>query len=165
MELNWLSVLGIALGLAMDALAVSIAAGLTIDSVTPRHVFRVAFHFGLFQFVMPIVGWLAGEQLADRVHGYDQWLAFVLLACVGGKMLWEALRQEQGKQPRSHARATWCALAGHEPRRPGGRIEYGFPGGFDVASQRGHRNCHGHINPSRTCASTYPWLDSRPSKP
>jgi manganese efflux pump family protein len=90
MDLPWLSLLGIALGLAMDAFAVSIAAGLTVNAVTPRHVFRVAFHFGLFQFMMPVVGWLAGGPLAKQVGGFDHWLAFVLLACVGGKMLWEA---------------------------------------------------------------------------
>ena len=90
MELHWLGILGLALGLAMDALAVSIAAGLAVEAVTPRHVFRVAFHFGLFQFVMPVVGWLAGQSLAGQVGGYSDWLAFVLLAFVGGKMLWEA---------------------------------------------------------------------------
>jgi len=90
MELHWLGILGLALGLAMDALAVSIAAGLAVEAVTPRHVFRVAFHFGLFQFMMPVVGWLVGESLARQVGGYSEWLAFALLSFVGGKMLWEA---------------------------------------------------------------------------
>ena len=48
----------------MDAFAVSIAAGLTVASVTYRHTFRLAFHFGLFQFMMPVFGWLAGRRLA-----------------------------------------------------------------------------------------------------
>ncbi len=90
MELNWLSVLGLSVGLAMDAFAVAIAAGMAINTLTPRHVFRLGFHFGLFQFMMPIAGWLAGEQLATYVGGCDKWLAFALLGCVGGKMLWEA---------------------------------------------------------------------------
>lgn len=94
MELGWSSLLGIAIGLAMDALAVSIAVGLSLASVTPRHVFRLAFHFGLFQFLMPIVGWLAGRQLAEHISAYDHWVAFGLLSFVGGKMLWEARRQE-----------------------------------------------------------------------
>ena len=59
-ELNWLALLGISIGLAMDAFAVSVAAGLSLRSVTPRHVFRLAFHFGLFQFLMPVAGWCAG---------------------------------------------------------------------------------------------------------
>lgn len=90
MQLPWTSLLGIAVGLAMDAFAVSIAAGLAVSRVTPRHVFRVSFHFGLFQFLMPILGWLAGDQLAAHLSDYDHWAAFVLLAFVGGKMLWEA---------------------------------------------------------------------------
>ncbi len=91
--MNWLdvlSVLGIAVGLAMDAFAVSIAAGLTLASVTPRHTFRLAFHFGLFQFMMPILGWLAGKELASHIGAYDHWVAFALLAFVGGKMLLDA---------------------------------------------------------------------------
>ena len=90
MDLSWAGILLIAVGLSMDAFAVAIAAGLALDTVTPRHVFRLGFHFGLFQFMMPIIGWLAGAQLATHIAGYDHWLAFALLGCVGGKMLWEA---------------------------------------------------------------------------
>jgi manganese efflux pump family protein len=90
MELSWLALLALSVGLAMDALAVAVAAGLTIGTVTPRHVFRLGFHFGLFQFMMPIIGWLAGESLTAYIDGYDCWLAFALLGYVGGKMLWEA---------------------------------------------------------------------------
>jgi manganese efflux pump family protein len=88
--LSWLNVLGIAIGLAMDALAVSVAAGLSLDRVTPRHTFRIAFHFGLFQFFMPILGWLGGNVLASYIGVWDHWIAFGLLGYVGGKMLWEA---------------------------------------------------------------------------
>jgi putative Mn2+ efflux pump MntP len=80
-----------AVGLAMDAFAVSIAAGAFLGNVTPRHVFRMAFHLGLFQFLMPILGWLAGVRLTAYVGGYDHWLAFGLLSYVGGKMLVDAL--------------------------------------------------------------------------
>ena len=90
MDLSWTGILLIAVGLSMDAFAVAIAAGLALDTVTPRHVFRLGFHFGLFQFMMPIIGWLAGAQLTTHIAGYDHWLAFALLGFVGGKMLWEA---------------------------------------------------------------------------
>lgn len=90
MDMNWLSVLGLSVGLATDALAVSIAVGLSLESITPRHVFRIGFHFGLFQFLMPILGWLAGEQVAGYVGHCGHWIAFALLSGVGGKMLWEA---------------------------------------------------------------------------
>lgn len=87
--MNWINVLGLSLGLAMDAFAVAIAAGVSLARVTPRHVFRLAFHFGLFQFLMPVVGWLVGSQVAHWIQAFDHWVAFALLAWVGGKMLWE----------------------------------------------------------------------------
>jgi putative Mn2+ efflux pump MntP len=98
-----LTLLGIAVGLAMDALAVSIATGLVLPSVTPRHTFRMAFHFGLFQFLMPVVGWLGGRQVAEQVAPYDHWLALVLLNYVGGRMLWEA---RQAKAPEARTDPT-----------------------------------------------------------
>jgi manganese efflux pump family protein len=98
MDLSWLSLLGIAVGLAMDAFAVSIAAGLTVSSVTPRHVFRIGFHFGLFQFLMPIIGWLAGAQVAAYLGSYDHWIAFALLIYVGGRMLWEARSEKKAEE-------------------------------------------------------------------
>ncbi len=90
LNLGWLNLAGIAIGLAMDAFAVSIAAGLTISRVTPRHVFRVAFHFGLFQFMMPIIGWLVGSTISPHVVAFSHWLAFGLLIIIGGKMLIDA---------------------------------------------------------------------------
>jgi manganese efflux pump family protein len=88
--LSWLNLLGIAVGLAMDALAVAIVVGLMVERVTARHTFRIAFHFGLFQFLMPILGWAAGRQVAGFLGSFDHWIAFGLLALVGGKMLREA---------------------------------------------------------------------------
>jgi putative Mn2+ efflux pump MntP len=87
---NWLDLSGIAVGLAMDALAVSIAAGLTIGGVTARHVFRIAFHFGLFQFMMPVLGWLGGSAVSSYFIAYGRWLAFGLLSIIGVKMLMNA---------------------------------------------------------------------------
>jgi manganese efflux pump family protein len=98
MDLSLLSLLGIAVGLAMDAFAVSVAAGLAVDAVTPRHVFRIGFHFGLFQFFMPIIGWLAGGQLTAYFGTYDRWIAFALLVYVGGRMLWEAHREKKAEE-------------------------------------------------------------------
>lgn len=93
-NLNGLALLGVALGLAMDAFAVAIATGLRLPQVTGRHTFRLAFHFGLFQFLMPVLGWLGGTQLAVYINAYDHWCAFGLLSFVGGKMLWEAFHEE-----------------------------------------------------------------------
>ena len=77
----------IAFGLAMDAFAVSIASGLVIERLTVRHVFRVAFHFGLFQALMPVLGWLAGSTVAQYIESWDHWVAMALLGLIGGKML------------------------------------------------------------------------------
>jgi len=93
--LSGLNLLGLALGLAMDAFAVSVVAGLTLPRVTSRHVFRMAFHFGLFQGFMPILGWLAGAKLNVYVAAFDHWLAFGLLSFIGGKMLLEAWAEER----------------------------------------------------------------------
>lgn len=93
--MNWLSIFGIAVGLAMDALAVAIAAGLTIPRLTGRHVFRLAFHFALFQFMMPILGWSIGRTISNFISAYDHWAAFGLLTVIGGKMLWEAATNHQ----------------------------------------------------------------------
>jgi len=92
---SWPNLLGISVGLAMDAFAVSIVAGLAVAPVTPRQTFRLAFHFGLFQFMMPILGWLAGREVVAYVSAYDHWVAFGLLALVGGKMLLEARHEKQ----------------------------------------------------------------------
>jgi putative Mn2+ efflux pump MntP len=96
--LTWVNLLGLALGLAMDAFAVSIVAGLTLGSVTSRHTFRLAFHFGLFQAMMPVLGWLAGNQVDRYIAAYDHWVAFSLLCLVGGKMLLDA----RTKRPRGN---------------------------------------------------------------
>ena len=108
--MSWLNVLGISVGLAMDAFAVSIAAGLTIDGVTPRHVFRIAFHFGLFQFMMPILGWLVGSAISTQVVAYGHWLAFALLGIIGGKMLLDA-RSSTGRKASTDPSRGWMLVA------------------------------------------------------
>jgi len=57
-------------------------------------VLRLATAFGLFQFIMPVIGWLAGKTVVDIIAGYDHWIAFALLALIGGKMIWEGLKRK-----------------------------------------------------------------------
>lgn len=85
--MNLLEVLLIALGLAMDAFAVCLGAGTTRFVDGPRPVFRLAFHFGLFQALMPVLGWLGGSLVAQYISAWDHWVAFGLLAFVGGRMV------------------------------------------------------------------------------
>lgn len=100
----------IAFGLAMDAFAVSIASGLSVKRVTPRHVFRIAFHFGLFQALMPIVGWYAGSTVAPYIEAWDHWIAFSLLAFVGGKMLLEARKKDDEASIMSDPTRGWALV-------------------------------------------------------
>jgi putative Mn2+ efflux pump MntP len=88
------SVIFIALGLSMDAVAVCVAAAAGGHAANRRAVFRLAFHFGLFQFLMPILGWAMGEVLVRHITSWDHWLAFGLLAVVGGRMLYVAAKPE-----------------------------------------------------------------------
>jgi putative Mn2+ efflux pump MntP len=90
-----LVVLGLALALAMDAFAVSLGLGLSLKPATGGQTFRLAFHFGLFQFLMPVLGWAAGETLIRHIQKYDHWVAFALLLGVGAKMISESLRPEK----------------------------------------------------------------------
>lgn len=79
----------------MDALSVAVGIGAAARTVTPGAVLRLAVSFGFFQFAMPLAGWLAGRTVADTISRYDHWVAFLLLALVGGKMIWDSLRPEE----------------------------------------------------------------------
>lgn len=95
--MDWITIIGIALALAMDAFAVALAAGAVVNPLTRRHLFRLGFHFGLFQALMPIAGWLVGMAVQKWIAAYDHWIAFGLLAVVGGRMILEAFDEEKDK--------------------------------------------------------------------
>jgi putative Mn2+ efflux pump MntP len=80
-------ILVIAVGLSMDAVAVSLAASASNRAQGPRARFRLSFHFGLFQFLMPVIGWFLGASVAPHIEAIDHWIAFGLLALVGGRMI------------------------------------------------------------------------------
>lgn len=81
----------IAVGLAMDAFAVSLGIGTTGQAKDGRAVFRLSFHFGFFQGFMTLLGWLLGSSVANLIANFDHWVAFALLAWVGGRMIKEGL--------------------------------------------------------------------------
>lgn len=95
--MDWLNLLALAVALAMDAFAVAVVAGLTVGTLTKRHVFRLSFHFGLFQALMPTIGWAAGIAVRAYITAFSHWVAFGLLAFVGGKMLLEAIFRDGEK--------------------------------------------------------------------
>ena len=87
----------IALGLAMDAFAVALAAGATGRVGGRRAAFRLCFHFGLFRFLMPILGWLVGHAVASRIASFDHWIAFGLLGIIGVRMIRSGLSADSGE--------------------------------------------------------------------
>lgn len=84
------SVLALAIGLSMDAMAVAAARGLASPEVRAGQIARIALLFGGFQALMPLLGWAVGTAFGDLVRAWDHWIAFVLLGALGLKMLWEA---------------------------------------------------------------------------
>lgn len=88
--MNHLTIIVIALGLAMDAFAVSIASGVSLKCFKANLAFRVALFFGGFQAIMPLIGWLAGSSFSQHIEAYDHWIAFGMLSVIGGKMIYES---------------------------------------------------------------------------
>jgi manganese efflux pump family protein len=84
----------VAIGLGVDAFSVAISIGATNTKRSWVPVVRLGAAFGLFQFAMPIVGWLAGLTLVNIIGGFDHWIAFALLAFIGGKMILEGFEKE-----------------------------------------------------------------------
>ena len=86
------AVLAMSVGLAMDATAVSATRGMAVPEIRLRHVLSVALFFGGFQALMPVLGYSVGARIGPLVEAWEHWIAFVLLAGIGAKMLWEARR-------------------------------------------------------------------------
>jgi putative Mn2+ efflux pump MntP len=92
--MNFFEMIVTAFALAADAFAVSVAAGASGATTGRRSMLRLSFHFGLFQWMMPVIGWSVGLQVAYLFHLYGKWIAFILLAWVGGRMLQGGLKKE-----------------------------------------------------------------------
>ncbi len=91
-------ILGIGVGLSMDAFAVALCKGLGMKRVNYRHALVIALFFGMFQALMPVIGWALGTQFERFITPIDHWIAFCLLAFIGGKMLLDAVRNEGCKE-------------------------------------------------------------------
>lgn len=100
--MSLLETLLLAFGLAMDAFAVSVASGIAMKNFRIDHALRMATAFGLFQAIMPVIGWLAGIAMQSFMSSFDHWVAFGLLTIIGAKMIYEATRiddAESGSNP------------------------------------------------------------------
>ena len=87
-----IELLVLALGLSMDAFAVSICKGLSVPKLQAKHCLICGVYFGGFQALMPLIGWLLGTQFESLITNIDHWIVFALLALIGGKMIFDSLK-------------------------------------------------------------------------
>lgn len=85
----------IAIGLSMDAFAVSVSNGMAISNLRLRDALKFGLYFGLFQMLMPLTGWAAGQMFSSFITTFDHWVAFILLGYIGIKMILDAVRGEE----------------------------------------------------------------------
>jgi len=96
--MNFFLIIAVAFALAMDAFAVSVGISVNQEGVTKKQTLRLALHFSLFQFMMPILGWLVAQNvLIKYIEPFDHWVAFCLLLIIGGKMIYESFKR--GEKP------------------------------------------------------------------
>lgn len=108
MAMDLVEILIIAVALAMDAFSVCISCGMIIAEPDLRHYFRLSFHFGLFQFMMPIIGYFGGLYLETYIKSFDHWIAFGLLLFIGLKMIYEAFfHKEETCEPARDPSRGW----------------------------------------------------------
>ena len=95
----------LAVGLSMDAFAVSVCKGLGMRRMRYDQALVISLYFGVFQALMPLIGWLLGTSFSRYIQAFDHWIAFVLLAFLGGKMLWDVFHEkEDGEQESAERR-------------------------------------------------------------
>jgi putative Mn2+ efflux pump MntP len=97
-KLDALTIFLIATGLAMDTFAISIAKGITVNNNRRKSAILLASLFGGFQMLMPAIGWLVGLSLSDLITGIDHWVAFGLLGFIGAKMVYDSIKEKDGKK-------------------------------------------------------------------
>jgi putative Mn2+ efflux pump MntP len=93
--MNLIELFLLAVGLSMDAFAVSICKGLSVRELKLRHALLAGLYFGGFQALMPVIGYFAGSCFADMISSYDHWIVFILLALIGGNMIKESFGNEE----------------------------------------------------------------------
>lgn len=91
-----LNIIIIGLGLAMDAFAVSVTSGMSVHRVRVRYALKLSLSFALFQAMMPVLGWLAGIRFSEKIRMVDHWVAMLLLAAIGIKMILDTIRENAG---------------------------------------------------------------------
>ena len=95
--MGFLELFLIAVGLSADAFSVSVCKGLNMRKLNLKHAYIISLFFGVFQAVMPLLGYLLGTGFSKYIERFDHWTAFVLLGFIGGKMIIEAIREKDGE--------------------------------------------------------------------
>ncbi|MCK9425123.1 MAG: manganese efflux pump MntP family protein [Ignavibacteriaceae bacterium] len=96
--MGFIETLLLSLGLALDAFAVSLSVGTSIKTRTWRDLFRLPFHFGLFQFLMPVIGWYLGSTVEPFIAEIDHWIALILLVAIGTRMIKSSFLEREETQ-------------------------------------------------------------------
>ena len=109
--MSYIELFILAVGLSMDAFAVSICKGLSVNRLRPRHALIAGAYFGGFQALMPLIGWLLGRQFESLIKSVDHWVAFALLALIGANMIREAVKNEEENLNDSFSPRTMFPLA------------------------------------------------------
>jgi len=116
--LSFIELFILAIGLSMDAFAISICAGLTMEKVNTKKALIVGAYFGIFQAGMPLVGYLVASLFAQRILAYGDWIAFAVLAFLGGKMLFDSFKKNNCSadgQPSDQCCSKSCPSSGKNP--------------------------------------------------
>ena len=100
-----------AIGLSMDAFAVSVCKGLGMRKMRYDQALVIGLYFGVFQALMPLLGWLLGTSFSRYIQAFDHWIAFVLLAFIGGKMLWDVFHEKEESAAEKSVATSIDALA------------------------------------------------------
>ena len=96
MGIGIVDLLLVAVALSMDAFAVAVSSGIVSDSPGWKNIVKLAFFFGFFQFLMPVVGFVLGQLVSEFITQYAGFITFVILGFIGGKMIWDAFHEEEG---------------------------------------------------------------------
>lgn len=101
--MNFITIFFTAVALAMDAFAVSITKGMTLKNLTKKMAIKIALFFGVFQAAMPFIGWLLGISFEKYIKSIDHWIALILLSVLGGKMIYEFIKEKREAKEESIA--------------------------------------------------------------
>lgn len=102
--MSYLTIFFLAVGLGVDAFSVAIGIGAANSKKSWTPILRLSLAFGFFQFLMPLLGWLAGLTVVERIQAFEHWIAFFLLVAVGGKMVHEGLTEKSAEEETDRTR-------------------------------------------------------------